>query len=973
MKKGFLALIVIVLILTGILGFGIASSGLKLVGDSVTTELEEASQDPIVLGEGPFPALSEPELVQPESSPTPYSSPQESPSSVESASESSDENNDIQALSLPQEFSPQDSGDGGLSSLALEDSDVKPGVAPKSSVDYLTNTDETTDRKDCVLEDGVRKAYLNYMDVVGHGTSKDNSFTITNVQTKLDDLAFVDGVCDDGNCGDLDFTEFWHTKTNKNLAEGWHTLWGRAKNANSNLEQFSVNNSCMFCIDKQDPGQPGKPTLARDEEEVCDAAFASGEEISFSWESGDNGCANVSFFDVFVEINTSEGLEEREMTASSNSVKVGGLENGNKVRISVQPTDKSGNQGPVSEWSDWITIDNGKPHVEILTQSKDWIMGDFVVEENDSDPDGNLWMCFFKIKNNGNLTTPKSSKHNDYVLETSCTEPLLINVSLYCPQDGECKVFKEVRDKACNKDQDNEAFKVDNHGPELMKIIGEPKYFDGKFLRKSTLLTIIATDLGAGVNETCYKFINMQTGFMEERCAEGGEIELRFWDNESQHDLMFWAIDGKGMRTEMNQTHFVDETPPITMKTYSLIFQKLGEFMGIENFTMDWIGPNTKIMLNASDKEPHPSGVQKTLFRLFLLDEEEEGHPEWYGKKTGAWYDDSEECEEDNMIPEPEPSPVPDMNESNESEQNESDGIGIGNGESGCVAVDGWMDHPLLEDHEEYDKGWQIYNGEGIMISAEHEMIHKAHKICFKSVDNVWNWEEQQCQVFFVDTTPPVITPLGLPNNQCQKSVTADIVDSESGVMKAWVEWIDENETVVLKKDMKFHEELVKLDLSQYQWDATFTPEELAMLNAGDYTVRITAEDGVGNRHTVDIEDQLKKVVCVLNIAPSQCIVNSITGGNCMFNFNVIVRGGHAVQMGMENLFGLSPQNLSTTISNSFGSKAVGNDMLWNGGVLQINNTLGSNRGSFKLNMDIPASVTGTEVLDYFLRPQTVV
>ncbi len=251
------------------------------------------------------------------------------------------------------------------------------------------------------------------------------------------------------------------------------------------------------------------------------------------------------------------------------------------------------------------------------------------------------------------------------------------------------------------------------------------------------------------------------------------------------------------------------------------------------------------------------------------------------------------------------------------------------------------------------------------MIPAEHEMVHKPHKICFKSVDNVWNWEPQQCQVFFVDATPPVIDPLKLPDHQCQKSITARISDHESGVKRAWVEWIKEDgEASVLTREMTFFPETGV-------WDATFLANDLGMLMAGNYTVRIKAEDGAGNMAMADLTDLLMRAVCVLSIMPKQCNLDSSTGGNCMFNFNVIVRGGNAVQMGMDNLFALSPQNLSAMISNDLGTKAVGNDMLWNGGILQVNNT-GGNRGSFKLSLDIPSTVTGEETLDYFLRPEIV-
>ncbi len=945
MKKRLLGIIVLLTAILTVVGFGIAAIGEDItVGDPVTSELPEVSSDPIVLNNDDA------------QSPSPSPSPVESPADPESGSGS--EESDVL---IP--LSGSSSGGGlGIQSIQIASHNSTDNTPPSSMVNFFTDTDEESEVRECEAEEegGVKKAYLNYDDVVGHGTSADSMTKIIEVHTKLDSRARNNGVCNDGACNERQ--EDWHTGTLYfNLAEGWHNLWGSATDARSNNETFSNANLCMFCIDTHAPGQPSKPGVVR--EEVCDPFFASGEEITFSWEAGDSGCAGVSFFDVFVEIDVDGEITKDTRQVSGPRVTIEGLEHGNKVRISVQPTDKAGNQGPVSEWSDWITIDNIRPELEILNKNADeWIMGNLEVTENDSDE--NLFKCFYKVqsgflKEGGEVTV-------DWA-ETPCNQAFMIDTVQVCPRDGvnQCIVFKKAQDKACNERTRSKQFDVDNHGPALEKIIGEPKYFDGKFLRKSTPITVIATDLGAGVNETCYRFTNVQTGFVEERCAGGGQIELRFWDNESQHDLMFWATDLKGMETRMNQTHFVDETPPMTMKIYSILFQKIGEWMGIENFTMDWIGPNTKIMLNATDPLPHPSGLQKTLFKLFLLDEEEEGHTEWYGMKTKTWYESEEECEEGNMAPVPEPSPMPPVNESNMSNQNESqygNGIGIGNGKGNCVAVSGWENHAPLEEHDSED-GWQVYNGEGIMIPQGHDF---PHKICFKSVDNVWNWEMQQCQVFFVDATPPVIEPLKLPDHQCQKIITARITDRESGVKRAWVEWIkmNGNETIVLRKDMTFSS-------GTRMWDATFLANDLGMLMVGNYTVRIKAEDGAGNMAMADLTDALMRAVCVLSIMPRQCNLDSSTGGNCMFNFNVMVRGGNAVQMGMDNLFALSPQNLSAMISNNLGTKAVGNDMLWNGGILQVNNT-GGNRGSFKLSLDIPPTVTGEETLDYFLRPEIV-
>mgnify|MGYP001566602308 FL=1 len=146
----------------------------------------------------------------------------------------------IPAITSSSAISTVGSGSAGGSGSLMSDK-----TAPSTIVTHFTNTNEINDKKECVLENGVRKVYLNYNDVVGHGKSIDASSPIDEIITKLDKFATTLAVCEDDNtisCEDGEKTEIWHTQTFQNLAEGEHMLSGKAQDILLNAEQFNNNN-----------------------------------------------------------------------------------------------------------------------------------------------------------------------------------------------------------------------------------------------------------------------------------------------------------------------------------------------------------------------------------------------------------------------------------------------------------------------------------------------------------------------------------------------------------------------------------------------------------------------------------------------------------------------------------------------------------------------------------------------------------
>ena len=253
---------------------------------------------------------------------------------------------------------------------------------------------------------------------------------------------------------------------------------------------------------------------------------------------------------------------------------------------------------------------------------------------------------------------------------------------------------------------------------------------------------------------------------------------------------------------------------------------------------------------------------------------------------------------------------------------------------------------------------------DGIMLDVNDG----THKICFNSVDNLGNEEMQMCQVFFVDNTSPSIEILNPSEDErniekCAQSVVALVNDNGSGVKKVWAELWNESEKVVRTADMK---------LTIYGTYEAFMDKQLP---AGDYMLKIMAEDNIGNVNEVELEERLLKSVFVESISPAQCSVNPLTGGSCQFTFNVCMRGANEVSFSLDKLGGIiTPAMMNAMISKNGNSTFVGLlDERIEAGKLSLSNDMINGKTSFNLNLDIPADMVssigkGVHPLDFSIK-----
>ncbi len=152
----------------------------------------------------------------------------------------------------------------------------------------------------------------------------------------------------------------------------------------------------------------------------------------------------------------------------------------------------------------------------------------------------------------------------------------------------------------------------------------------------------------------------------------------------------------------------VDTTPPVTTKTYDGAFYSDG--------IREWITPQTQVTMAAEDPQPHPSGVDETLYRVTQVDD---------------YY-----CEN----PQQACAPLPPCN-GDRSDQECSD-----------------------EQFSSYSEPFKL--GES------------CHIIEFYSVDNVGNTEEIMTQCPFVDNSPPLITKtVGDPKVACKSTELGEVCD----------------------------------------------------------------------------------------------------------------------------------------------------------------------------------------------------
>lgn len=276
------------------------------------------------------------------------------------------------------------------------------------------------------------------------------------------------------------------------------------------------------------------------------------------------------------------------------------------------------------------------------------------------------------------------------------------------------------------------------------------------------------------------------------------------------------------------------------------------------------------------------------------------------------------------------------------------------------------------ETYVQIDEQEEYYEGD---VSEESYIFHFGdyyedgfHTITYWSADHLWNTEEQNYEEDWLDNTPPEITVLNPTYDEaanvraCMQSVVVLLYEYGSGVAHAWAELWNDNGTMV--------REVVLTQKPDQTWSALMDKA----LPAGEYTLKIYAQDNVGNIGQYYMEELLIEGVFVEYVSPSQCQLDPEEGGQCDFTFNVCMRGGDSVQMWMDKLGGIVPPGeMNAMISKGNASTHVA---LWDEGpvpgTLDLGMGIVNGRTSFDLHLDVTANITsqigeGAHSLDYLI------
>jgi hypothetical protein len=189
---------------------------------------------------------------------------------------------------------------------------------------------------------------------------------------------------------------------------------------------------------------------------------------------------------------------------------------------------------------------------------------------------------------------------------------------------------------------DLEYFKVDSVPPTITKTINGPKYgdcppennldcIDGNecYVDTATSIDVTATDGGpicaVGGVQCRWKYKVFGTPLSIEE-----EIESVGWEpwnytfpiifpEESYHKLRIECNDSLGNTITDTEWFIVDKTPPVTTKWYE--GPQYPNPITDQTQYPHWITSQTEIKFSAVDPGPHPSGVNKTYYRISLVDE----------------------------------------------------------------------------------------------------------------------------------------------------------------------------------------------------------------------------------------------------------------------------------------------------------------------------------------------------------------
>jgi hypothetical protein len=247
------------------------------------------------------------------------------------------------------------------------------------------------------------------------------------------------------------------------------------------------------------------------------------------------------------------------------------------------------------------------------------------------------------------------------------------------------------------------------------------------------------------------------------------------------------------------------------------------------------------------------------------------------------------------------------------------------------------------------------------------------YTIGFWSVDLLLNYENATTQDHYLDNSPPTIWVLNPTLDEadsvekCMQSVVAIVNDGEgSGVKKVWAELYDNTNMSV---------RTVNMSLTKY---GTYESLMDKQLPAGYYTLKVYAEDNLGNVEVVMIKEHLTEGIFVENIYPPLCSIDPTTGGSCDFTFHVCVRNTTSVKMWMDKLSEIAtPGMMNATILKNNESAYVGlkNDSgpLTDAELLRLSEEVINGRTNFDLHLEIPSDIAsgigeGSHSLDYLIK-----
>ena len=815
------------------------------------------------------------------------------------------------------------------------------------------------------------------------GSAEDSESAISSVQynrtSPNDDWIWDSAVAVDGDFNEL--TETWDTDFNDNaFIEGEHTICCRVTDDAGNGPD-GTENCDIICVDSI---APEVPEVTFDNPSECVPNYIN-EAPEFSWtdlSETDEGCAPIIYD---IEVYFSDGTLDYTVDGTSEvSMTIAEPENGQDYYIRVRARDLAGNVGEWSENSTHVYYDTEAPSVEITGMPWDadenngyaWYNDDFNVYESDTDNLG-VWKVEYKVHIRG----------GEDIVDWTEIEPngnFSVLVPEQCNESGlnTCWVYKRAIDYACNEEETHKEYDIDTLPPVTTKTVSEPRY-PGRlfnwigiswdldwFVRDDTTFTLTCNDQNmSGCDETYYRLNYNNEGWGNWTVYEG-PFTLA---NDGIYEVEYYSVDNVGNVEETNyEVDKVDTQAPTTTKTEDPLYEVETNYnfdgepaytVAGEDSVLIWkVGDTWKLRWTDDWSDHIWSKVRVriitetpiTNFQKYSYENDCEGnHPDCLEYEEGSqmiiadtWVDSGEDgiefsqedpngmvtfeiyydgilstervfLGENRVHPETNPFSVP------KNRWVSGDTIFIISAEDSEVGVNS-IEYSIDEEEFNYD-----YNNTRFTLGNYCEDGYINHEIEYTSSDLLGNYDDLKKQLVSVDCLPPEITILN-PNyeqeeNKCSLSVVSQIWDTLSGV----------NSSTVKVELLNSTGDVVRTKYLASNFESFFSGViDLDGLAAGDYTVRISAEDNVGNTAYSEVPITLLPGVTVEQVT-GDCSINAGEAKTCTFNFQVCSRDSSAVSLWISKLYSIQdgervlldvidPFTLNSTISNEQGSSSVG-------------------------------------------------